>query len=255
MTKRRRNKNLLGILVLILGIFTFTISGCDISEKIPIPTVEDGVYVYDDGNIIDDDVETTINNMLVELEEKTEVEFAVITVEDLRGLEIEEYANNLFNTLGIGKKGEDNGLLLLISQPDERVRLEIGRGLEGSLNDAKCGRILDDYFVPYRENDEYTKGTELTVEATLNVLADEYDVQIQGLDEDLQVEEEEEETSGGFFIAIVIILVIIIVIIIIASSDDNYYGGGFFGGGFSSGGGFSGGSFGGGFSGGGGASR
>ena len=255
MTKRRRNKNLLGILVLILGIFTFTISGCDISEKIPIPTVEDGVYVYDDGNIIDDDVETTINNMLVELEEKTEVEFAVITVEDLRGLEIEEYANNLFNTLGIGKKGEDNGLLLLISQPDERVRLEIGRGLEGSLNDAKCGRILDDYFVPYRENDEYTKGTELTVEATLNVLADEYDVQIQGLDEDLQVEEEEEEISGGFFIAIVIILVIIIVIIIIASSDDNYYGGGFFGGGFSSGGGFSGGSFGGGFSGGGGASR
>lgn len=255
MTKRRRNKNLLGILVLILGIFTFTISGCDISEKIPIPTVEDGVYVYDDGNIIDDDVETTINNMLVELEEKTEVEFAVITVEDLRGLEIEEYANNLFNTLGIGKKGEDNGLLLLISQPDERVRLEIGRGLEGFLNDAKCGRILDDYFVPYRENDEYTKGTELTVEATLNVLADEYDVQIQGLDEDLQVEEEEEEISGGFFIAIVIILVIIIVIIIIASSDDNYYGGGFFGGGFSSGGGFSGGSFGGGFSGGGGASR
>lgn len=255
MTKRRRNKNLLGILVLILGIFTFTISGCDISEKIPIPTVEDGVYVYDDGNIIDDDVETTINNMLVELEEKTEVEFAVITVEDLRGLEIEEYANNLFNTLGIGKKGEDNGLLLLISQPDERVRLEIGRGLEGFLNDAKCGRILDDYFVPYRENDEYTKGTELTVEATLNVLADEYNVQIQGLDEDLQVEEEEEEISGGFFIAIVIILVIIIVIIIIASSDDNYYGGGFFGGGFSSGGGFSGGSFGGGFSGGGGASR
>ena len=243
MTKRRRNKNLLGILVLILGIFTFTISGCDISEKIPIPTVEDGVYVYDDGNIIDDDVETTINNMLV------------ITVEDLRGLEIEEYANNLFNTLGIGKKGEDNGLLLLISQPDERVRLEIGRGLEGFLNDAKCGRILDDYFVPYRENDEYTKGTELTVEATLNVLADEYDVQIQGLDEDLQVEEEEEEISGGFFIAIVIILVIIIVIIIIASSDDNYYGGGFFGGGFSSGGGFSGGGFGGGFSGGGGASR
>ena len=255
MTKRRRNKNLLGILVLILGIFTFTISGCDISEKIPIPTVEDGVYVYDDGNIIDDDVETTINNMLVELEEKTEVEFAVITVEDLRGLEIEEYANNLFNTLGIGKKGEDNGLLLLISQPDERVRLEIGRGLEGSLNDAKCGRILDDYFVPYRENDEYTKGTELTVEATLNVLADEYDVQIQGLDEDLQVKEEEENEQDNTVKIIICIILIILVTLRFALSmwnDSNYHGGGgiFFGGGGSSGG-----SFGGGFSGGGGASR
>ena len=248
MTKKRRSRILLGIMVLILGIFTFSITGCDNSEKIPIPTVEEGVYIYDDGNIIDDDVEAQVNDMLVELEEKTEVEFAVITVEDLQGLEIEEYANNLFNTLGIGKKGEDNGILLLISQPDERVRLEIGRGLEGCLNDAKCGRILDDYFVPYRDNDEYTKGTELTVEATLNVLADEYDVQIQGLDENIQLEEENEE---DYTIIFIIVVIIIFAVCLIMEKNDYHGGGGIFVGG----GGSSGGSFGGGFSGGGGASR
>lgn len=254
MTKRRRSRILLGIMVLLLGIFTFSITGCDNSEKIPIPTVEEGVYIYDDGNIIDDDVEAQVNDMLVELEEKTEVEFAVITVEDLQGLEIEEYANNLFNTLGIGKKGEDNGLLLLISQSDERVRLEIGRGLEGCLNDAKCGRILDDYFVPYRDNDEYTKGTELTVEATLNVLADEYDVQIQGLDENLQLEEGEDEEDNTIIVIIYILLIILVTIKFIISivGDSDYHGGG---GIFLGGGGSSGGSFGGGFSGGGGASR
>lgn len=248
MTKKRRSRILLGIMVLLLGIFTFSITGCDNSEKIPIPTVEEGVYIYDDGNIIDDDVEVQVNDMLVELEEKTEVEFAVITVEDLQGLEIEEYANNLFNTLGIGKKGEDNGILLLISQPDERVRLEIGRGLEGCLNDAKCGRILDDYFVPYRDNDEYTKGTELTVEATLNVLADEYDVQIQGLDENIQLEEENEE---DYTIIFIIVVIIIFAVCLIMEKNDYHGGGGIFVGG----GGSSGGSFGGGFSGGGGASR
>lgn len=248
MTKRRRSRILLGIMVLILGIFTFSITGCGNSKKIPIPTVKDGVYIYDDGNIIDDDVESQINDMLVDLEEKTEVEFAVITVEDLQGLEIEEYANNLFNTLGIGKKGEDNGILLLISQPDERVRLEIGRGLEGCLNDAKCGRILDDYFVPYRDNDEYTKGTELTVEATLNVLADEYDVQIQGLDENIQLEEENEE---DYTIIFIIVVIIIFAVCLIMEKNDYHGGGGIFVGG----GGSSGGSFGGGFSGGGGASR
>ena len=254
MTKRRRSRILLGIMVLILGIFTFSITGCGNSKKIPIPTVKDGVYIYDDGNIIDDDVESQINDMLVDLEEKTEVEFAVITVEDLQGLEIEEYANNLFNTLGIGKKGEDNGLLLLISQSDERVRLEIGRGLEGCLNDAKCGRILDDYFVPYRDNDEYTKGTELTVEATLNVLADEYDVQIQGLDENLQLEEGEDEEDNTIIVIIYILLIILVTIKFIISivGDSDYHGGG---GIFLGGGGSSGGSFGGGFSGGGGASR
>lgn len=248
MTKKRRSRILLGVMVLILGIFTFSITGCGNSKKIPIPTVKDGVYIYDDGNIIDDDVESQINDMLVDLEEKTEVEFAVITVEDLQGLEIEEYANNLFNTLGIGKKGEDNGILLLISQPDERVRLEIGRGLEGCLNDAKCGRILDDYFVPYRDNDEYTKGTELTVEATLNVLADEYDVQIQGLDENIQLEEENEE---DYTIIFIIVVIIIFAVCLIMEKNDYHGGGGIFVGG----GGSSGGSFGGGFSGGGGASR
>ena len=248
MTKKRRSRILLGIMVLILGIFTFSITGCGNSKKIPIPTVKDGVYIYDDGNIIDDDVESQINDMLVDLEEKTEVEFAVITVEDLQGLEIEEYANNLFNT---GKKGEDNGILLLISQPDERVRLEIGRGLEGCLNDAKCGRILDDYFVPYRDNDEYTKGTELTVEATLNVLADEYDVQIQGLDENIQLEEENEE---DYTIIFIIVVIIIFAVCLIMEKNDYHGGGGIFVGGVG-GGGSSGGSFGGGFSGGGGASR
>lgn len=249
MAKKRRSRVLLGIMVFFLGIFTLILTGCDNSEKIPIPTVKEGIYIYDDGNIINYDVESQINDMLVDLEEKTEVEFAVITVEDLQGLEIEEYANNLFNTLGIGKKGKDNGLLFLISQSDERVRLEVGRGLEGCLNDAKCGRILDDYFVPYRESGDYTKGTELTVKAILNVLTDEYDVQIKGVDESLQVQE---ENDGIDWIIIIVLVVMIILVMLSIWGDSDYHGGGgiFFDGGSSSSG-----SFGGGFSGGGGASR
>lgn len=72
--------------------------------KIPIPTVEEDVYIYDEDNIVDDDVEENLNKMLVELEEKTEVEFAVVSVESLLDRSIEDYANNLFNTLGVGKK-------------------------------------------------------------------------------------------------------------------------------------------------------
>lgn len=254
MLKKKRRIVLLCTMLLITGVFVAILTGCSNSDKIPIPTVEDGVFVYDEDNIIDDDVEEKINDMLVDLEEKTDVEFAVITVEDLQGREIEDYANNLFNTLGIGKKGEDNGLLLLISRSDERVRIEVGRGLEGCLNDAKCGRILDDYFVPYRESDEYTEGTELTVRAILNVLADEYDVQIQGVSEDLQVQEEETDDLEWVKITLIVIMIILVTlrfVISLIGDDDDYHGGGIF---FGSGG-SSGGSFGGGFSGGGGASR
>ena len=158
--------------------------------------------------------------MLVELEEKTETEFVIVTVTSLLDKSINSYANNLFNTIGIGKKGKDNGALLLISRSDGEVRIEIGRGLEGFLNDAKCGRILDAYFVPHRENDEYTEATRATVYAVLNVFCEEYGISITGLSsESIQVEEPHKLTVGQWIIIIVVIIVILIVIGCICGSD------------------------------------
>lgn len=243
-------------LLMVVIILVSMITGCTTSvEKIPIPKVEKDVYIYDDDNIIDDDVEKKLNKMLVELEEKTGAEFAVVSVKSLLDRSIEDYANNLFNTLGIGKKGKDNGALLLFSRSDKKVRLEIGRGLEEFLNDSKCGRILDQYFVPYREKDEYNQATEMTVKAVLNVLAEEYEINIQGVDNEFSVEDDADSDEGLPSWALIIIVIILIALIIIgAICGGGSSSGGFSGGGFS-GGGFSGGGFGGGFSGGGGASR
>lgn len=254
MKGRRKFSHLVLILVAINLVSMLT--GCATSEKIPIPTAQKDVYIYDEDNIIDDDVEEQLNQMLVELEEKTEAEFVVISVESLLDQSVEDYANNVFNTLGIGKKDQDNGVLLLFSRSDEKVRLEIGRGLEGCLNDSKCGRILDTYFVPYRENDEYTEATQMTVTAVLTVVSEEYDVTLSGLDStSIQIEEPDELTGME-------IIIIIIGLIILEWITGHIFGDGF-GDGIvflfiSSGGGSSSssrGGFGGGFSGGGGASR
>lgn len=242
------------MLLMVLVTLMSMITGCATLKKIPIPTVEKDIYIYDDDNIIDDDVEKQLNRMLVELEDKTEAEFVVVSVESLLGRSIEYYANNLFNTLGIGKKGKDNGVLLLFSRSDEKVRLEIGRGLEGCLNDSKCGRILDNYFVPYRENDEYTEATKMTVKAVLSVIAEEYKIDIQGLEEDLAIEDDS-YNKIPLYVWIIIIIVIALIFVGFCLDGGGSSGGssgGFFGG---SSGGFSGGGFGGGFSGGGGASR
>ena len=80
-----------------------------------------------------------MNQFLVALEEQTTIEFAVITVPTLGNLSIESYAVKLGNKLGIGKADDDNGILLLISREDERVRLEIGKGLQGTLTDSVSG--------------------------------------------------------------------------------------------------------------------
>lgn len=241
----------------VLVTFMVTLTGCEPSEKIPIPKVEKNVYIYDDDNVIEDDVEKKLNAMLVELEEKTSVEFVIVSTKSLLNRSIETYANNLFNTLGIGKKGKDNGVLLLFSRSDTKVRLEIGRGLEGCLTDSKCGRILDDYFVPYRGSDEYSKATELTAKSVLYVIAKEYNVEIDGLDEG-QLYDEPTEKDNLFVLllgAVIFIILVVIVMILIIGNDGDFSGGDSFFGGGSSGGGFDSGGFGGGFSGGGGASR
>lgn len=251
---KKRTKCIL-LLIVIFVIFSVLLCACsETNNKIPIPTVKEDIFVYDTDNIINDDVEKELNQLLAKFEEKTEAEVVVITIPSLLDRSIEDYSHNLFNTLGIGKKGKDNGFLLLISRNDTKVRLEIGRGFEESINDAKAGRILDTYFVPYRENDEYTEGTKLTVYSILATLSEEYDFEIDGLDSSLSINSESEDDEDSliwFILLLIIIIAIVIAFFVDSSSGGSGYSGGF----FSSSGSSSSGSFGGGSTGGGGVSR
>lgn len=238
------------VLLIMLTTLAITFVGCGEKERIKVPEVKQDVFVYDQDECINNEIEMEINFMIKELKEKTGSEIAIVSVTSLNGYTIEEYSNELFNTLGIGKKGEDNGVLLLFSRSDKRVRLEIGRGLEGCLNDAKCGRILDDNFVPYREGGDYTKATRNTVIAVINVVAEEYQVELENVGEVESTEDEDNEVETWVYI--VVFIMIIIIAIIKPSNDGGSYGGGYHG---SFSGGRSGGGFGGGRSGGGGASR
>ena len=83
------NKKRIISYVMLLITFVIMLTGCTTSEKIPIPKVEKDVYIYDEDNIIDDDVEEKLNKMLVELEKKSEVEFVVVSVESLLDRSIE----------------------------------------------------------------------------------------------------------------------------------------------------------------------
>lgn len=248
MTKRRSLAVL--VLFLIFGSQIFLLVGCTTeSKEIPIPKAEANVYVYDDDNLFDESIKAQLNTMLVDLEKQTGAEFAVITVESLLGKEIETYSIKVANELGIGKKGKDNGVLLLMSRSDKRVRLEIGKGLEGILNDAKCGRILDEYFVPYRDKDEYVDATKLTVQAVINVIAADAGVSVDGVDSSITAPEPA-KIPWGWIIGVILAIIIVLIIInwltdgavvefldVISSSNST---------GYISSGGFGGGSFGGG---------
>lgn len=202
-----------------------TLAGCSTTEKqILIPNVEENVFIYDQGSFLDDTVEEKVNNMLVQLEEKTTIEFAIITIPSLNNMTIEDYAADLGNELGIGKKDEDNGILLLISKEDNRVRLEIGDGLQGILTDSLSGKILDNFFVPHRSEDDYDSAVSETVQAVINVLAasEEYSsLDIKGINPDLIVE------PTPWYYYLILLLVIIIALVVVEWITGRAFGYGF----------------------------
>ncbi len=104
--------------------------------------------VVDDAHVLSQDDRAALTRKLTDLQQKTGVQFAVATVPSLGGLEIEPYANALFRKWGIGQKGTNNGLLLILAPNEHKLRFEVGYGLEGTMTDAQSKLILHNTMVP-----------------------------------------------------------------------------------------------------------
>src|SRR5688572_18798062 len=114
-----------------------------------------------------------LNSAIGEFERTNGAEMAIVVIRSLDGLSIEEAAVKLFELWGIGKKSKDNGLLLLWSTSDRRVRVEVGYGLEGVLPDGKTGAILDAYVIPKFKSGEFDEGVLAGVGALLSAARNE----------------------------------------------------------------------------------
>ena len=99
-------------------------------------------YVSDFANVIDANSKAVLEAYCGSVEQSTGAQMAFVTVESLDGEAIDDVANDIYRAFGIGKKGKDNGVLLLLVSGDRRFRLEIGNGLEGILPDGMDGQIL-----------------------------------------------------------------------------------------------------------------
>ncbi len=202
-----------------------------------------------------------------ELLDKSGVTVAVAVVPSLEGVPVEEYATTLYERWGIGKKGEDRGVLLLVAVKERRVRIETGYGLEGILPDGKVGAILDEYVIPHLRRDDWDSGVIGGVAGLIDVIDADAGVTLEGR---IDAPRPARRSRGGrgSILPLIIFLILMsrsrmfpwIFLPMMMGRRTSMGGGGFgsFGGGFGSfggggGGGFSG--FGGGMSGGGGASR
>lgn len=115
-------------------------------------------YVNDYAGVLQSSSKTQTEDLIAKVEKDTNCEIAVAIVSSLEGISVEEYAVTLFEKWGVGKKKEDNGVLLLIAIEDRKLRIEVGYGLEGTITDLEAGNIIDNVIVPKFKQNDYSTG-------------------------------------------------------------------------------------------------
>ncbi len=114
------------------------------------PTFPDrnGKAVVDAASAIPDDQERVLNDKIVKWVKANGAQFAVVTVPSLQGYAIEDYGNRLLRSYALGRKGVNDGAILLWAPTERKVRIEVGYGLEPVLTDAATSVILRETIVP-----------------------------------------------------------------------------------------------------------
>ncbi|HNV96740.1 MAG TPA: TPM domain-containing protein [bacterium] len=155
-------------------------------------------FVNDYTNTLTTQEKQSLEQKLSDFEKQTTNEISVVIIQSLEGDTIENFAVKLFEDWKIGKKNNDNGVLLLISIEDRKIRIETGYGMEGYLTDAQSFWIIDETMKPEFRNNNYYGGIDKAVDQIIS--------STQGIEltSQTKVNSKITENTISFFIAIFI---------------------------------------------------
>lgn len=173
-------------------------------------------YVTDPSAILSTAARDSINLMLGQLEKGSGIEVAVVMLPSIGNDDIFDFAHNLFRKWGIGKKKENNGLLVLFVMDQHKVRFTTGYGLEGTLTDALSKRIQMNEMVPAFKEGKWDEGMMKGVRATVAVLKGEVAADQYGA---TSANGNDEELTTFDVIAISMVFIVIILVIVLACRD------------------------------------
>jgi uncharacterized protein len=136
--------------------------------------------VNDTARMIPAEVRDRIEGELAAVEKQTGAQVAVLTIDSLDGEVLEDYSVKVVQTWKLGRKGVDDGVLLLIAKSDRKLRIEVGYGLESKLTDAQCGLILDEVVRPAFRDGDFGGGVEAGVNAIVAAIEGKDAIPAQG---------------------------------------------------------------------------
>jgi uncharacterized protein len=241
----------------------------------PIASLHASNYVNDFAGVLDASTESRLNDLCRQVDEKAKAQIAVVLIKSTDGQEVFDYGVALYQAWGIGKKGTDRGVLILLATQDHKYWLHTGYGLEPILPDGKIGGFGREAVSLLRAGN-YGDAVMLMTARVAAVIAQDAGVTLTGMPVRTSPSNSPRPQAPAAFVVFVLIAIVVLVIWAIARGGGGGYGrgggsgfwsglllgmlmnsgrggGGGFGGGFGGGGGGGFGGFGGGSTGGGGA--
>jgi uncharacterized protein len=130
--------------------------------------------VNDFANLLEPFQKQALEQKLDAYNDSTSSAIVIITVADLQGYDIAEVSLKYLRDWGIGVKGRNNGVVILVSKNDHKARIETGYGMEGVLPDITAKQIIDERMIPFFKNNDYYAGFNNAVDAIIQAAAGEY---------------------------------------------------------------------------------
>ena len=156
--------------IIILFLFIFSFLNADISQYFP---KLDG-RVIDEANLLSSAVKKDIDSILKKEENRTSNQIVVVILNTLNGYTIEDYSYQLGRFWQIGQKDKNNGVLLVVSMEEKKIRIEVGYGLEGALTDKIAHEIINYTIKPNFKANQYELGILKAVNEIIATVKGEY---------------------------------------------------------------------------------
>ena len=164
-------------IVLLLSVSIVALSATDTDMKhystrtVPNVHLQDArQYVSDPASLLSKPTRDSINALFATLEMSTGIEAAVVMLPSIGETDPFDFSVELFRQWGIGKKKNDNGLLILYVEDQHKIRFTTGYGLEGILTDAQSKRIQTRYMIPFFKRNDRNTGMLQGCKAVVSVL-------------------------------------------------------------------------------------
>ncbi|MFA6498490.1 MAG: TPM domain-containing protein [Desulfurivibrionaceae bacterium] len=159
-------------LLCLVGFCLLCVGGIKSAGALEVPKHQG--YVTDLAGMISPAERQRLEQTLLAFDQSDSTQIAVLTIPSLEGDALEDFSIRTVDAWKIGQKGKDNGVLLLVSKGDRKIRIEVGRGLEGVLTDLVSGRIVDQVIAPRFKADQLDEGFEAGISAIISATRGEF---------------------------------------------------------------------------------